>query len=566
MKSRDGSTLGKLSRITLQPWVDHLWMVGLGLAALLLLTVNLGVLPLRDWDEGTVAQVAREIWRSQAGSSSPFASLTWLYPTLGGVPYLNKPTLVHTLIAQCFAIGGVNEWMARLPGALLSALSVPLLYGIGREIFIRRTPAVFAALIYLTSLPVIRHGRLAMLDGALVCFFLFSLWCLLRARRDLRWGLGVGLGFGLMVLTKGAIALLLIGIGFGFIAWDTPRLLTSRYLWCGMALGSVPALAWYGAQWARYGSSFLGINLVDQSFSRLWSPVEGNRGAIWYYLWEILKYTLPWLLFLPQGFWLAWKNRELGWAKLVLVWTGGYLLVISLMQTKLPWYIMPLYPALALVAGAMLASVWNPKDVIGIRPVSQRKFPRFWVILLGGLALISWILCLVFNPIGVFPQPILAIIMGAIALTLTVTTILVLRQDSQFILVLIWGCYVSLLLLMVSPYWLWELQESYPVKPVAALIQQNTPPGTVVFTSYPNGRPSLNFYSDRQVEPVKDSQILARWSQKSPLYLLTDQTTLKRLSLPSVQVLGIAEGWLLVDRAPNPKVFAGLPRSTHTGG
>lgn len=555
MGSWDGSTLGKLKRITFQPWVDPLWMVALGSAALLLLTVNLGGVPLRDWDEGTVAQVAREIWRSHTDPASfPAGSLTWLYPTLEGQPYLNKPTLIHILIAQCFAIGGVNEWMARLPGALLTALSVPLLYGIGREIFVKRTPAVFAALIYLTWLPVVRHGRLAMLDGALVCFFLFSLWCLLRARRDLRWGLGVGIGFGLMALTKGPIALLLIGLGFGFIVWDTPRLLTCRYLWCGMGLGSAPAIAWYWAQWARYGPSFLGINLVDQSFSRLWKPVEGNQGAVWYYLWEILKYTLPWLIFLPQGFWLAWKNRELGWAKLVLLWSAVYLLVISLMQTKLPWYIMPLYPVLALVTGAMLATIWNPKDVIGIRPIAQGKFPRSWIMALGGLAMVGWILCLVFSPVGPFPQPILDIIVTAIAVTLTVTTMLVIRQDSQFILVLIWGCYVSLLLLMVSPYWLWELQESYPVKPVAALIQQNTPPGAVVLTSYPDGRPSLNFYSDRRVTPIAEKQIPDRWSQKPYPYLLTDQATLKRLALPSVQVLGMAEGWLLVDRAQNLKV------------
>jgi 4-amino-4-deoxy-L-arabinose transferase-like glycosyltransferase len=555
MGSWNGSTLGKLKRITFQPWIDPLWMVALGSAALLLLTVNLGGVPLRDWDEGTVAQVAREIWRSSTDPvSSPTGSLTWLYPTLEGQPYLNKPTLLHILIAQCFAIGGVNEWMARLPGALLTALSVPLLYGIGREIFVKRTPAVFAALVYLTWLPVVRHGRLAMLDGALVCFFLFSLWCLLRARRDLRWGLGVGIGFGLMALTKGPIALLLIGLGFGFIAWDTPRLLTSRYLWSGMGLGSAPAIAWYGAQWVRYGPSFWGINLVDQSFSRLWKPVEGNQGAVWYYLWEILKYTLPWLIFLPQGFWLAWKNRELGWAKLVLLWSAVYLLVISLMQTKLPWYIMPLYPALALVTGAMLATIWNPKDIIGTRPITQRKFSQSWIMALGGLATVGWILCLIFSPIGPFPQPILDIIVTAIALTLTVTTILVIRQDSQFILVLMWGCYVSLLLLMVSPYWLWELQESYPVKPVAILIQQNTPPGTVVLTSYPDGRPSLNFYSDRRVIPIAEKQIPARWSQPPYPYLLTDQATLKRLALPSVQVLGMAEGWLLVERAQNLKV------------
>ncbi|HEY9661511.1 MAG TPA: glycosyltransferase family 39 protein, partial [Allocoleopsis sp.] len=117
----------------MQQWItknrsnpDRLIALGLFLAALLLFTINLGGLPLRDWDEGLVAQVAREIWRSS------FDSLIWLYPQMWGEPYFNKPPLMHTLIAGFYAIGGVNEWTARLPSAILTAISVPLLYSVGR--------------------------------------------------------------------------------------------------------------------------------------------------------------------------------------------------------------------------------------------------------------------------------------------------------------------------------------------------------------------------------------------------------------------------------------------------
>lgn len=67
---------------TCDTWLDWVWVVILLLAALLLYTLNLGGVALRDWDEGIVAQVAREI--AQPGGH-------WLYPTLHGAPYFNKP-------------------------------------------------------------------------------------------------------------------------------------------------------------------------------------------------------------------------------------------------------------------------------------------------------------------------------------------------------------------------------------------------------------------------------------------------------------------------------------------
>lgn len=528
-------------------WIDRLWLLALFVAALILFCFNLGELPLRDWDEGIVAQVARDIWRAPAGSQA------WLYPTIAGEPYLNKPPLLHWLIALSYRLGGVSEWTTRLPGAVLSALAVPSLYAISRELTCRRMPAIFGALVYLTLLPVMRHGRLAMLDGALVCFFLLLLMCLLRARRNLRWALGVGFAFGLLCLTKGLAAVLLGAIAVGFLLWDTPRLLTSRYLWWGVALGSLPVLGWYGAQWLHYGQAFLDLGLLQQALSRVWRPVENHTGPPWYYLLEVMKYSLPWLLFLPWGLRRVWENRNMGWAKLLLVWLGGYLLVISLMSTKLPWYVMPLYPALALVVGMELAEIWQPEDAMGVRQPRPR-YPIAWTGSIGLLAVLGWLGCLYFSAIGLEPNAELQILAAAIGLTMSITTFLLVRRDSQFILVLLWGMYVSLLLLTMSHYWLWELYEDYPVKPVAAIVQQGTPIGQTVLTSHPVHRPSLNFYSDRQVVPAAaDSEgvLLAlqqHWQQDDQPYLLLDRQTFSLLKLEQVQRLGESDGWSLVRR------------------
>ena len=122
--------------------IDWLWLILLLLAAVILFSINLGVLPLQDGDEATVARVAREIWQAPAGS------MRWLYPTLGGEPYHQTPPLMQWLIAGAYAVGGVNEWTIRLPSAILTAISVPLLYCLGRELFRQRWAAIYSALIY----------------------------------------------------------------------------------------------------------------------------------------------------------------------------------------------------------------------------------------------------------------------------------------------------------------------------------------------------------------------------------------------------------------------------------
>jgi len=518
-----------------------LLVVGLFFSAAILFVFDLGSLPLRDWDEGIVAQVARDI------SQASLSSWRWLYPRLGDGLYLNKPTLVHSLIAGAYTLGGVNEWTARLPGALLTALSVPLLYGIGREVFPTRKPAIFAALVYLTWMPVVRHGRLAMLDGAVLCFFCFLIWCLLRSRRDLRWALGIGIGVGLICLSKGILGILLGAIAFLFLVWDTPRLLTSRYLWAGLLLGIAPVISWYVAQRLYHGSPSIDGNLLHHSLRRIWDAVERNSGPPWYYLLELLKYGWPWLLFLPQGLQQTWENRNMGWAKLILIWSSIYLLAISVMGTKLPWYILPLYPALALAAGFQCASAWEK--------LRDQPYPRTWLLGLALLAIGSWVGSIYFAGFGSNPAPDVQLTLVATGLTMTVSAVLVAKRDRQFLVILLWGTYVSLLLFVSSDHWVWELAEHYPVKPVAAMIRNGTAEGTELYTTYPDTRPSLDFYSQRQTKDVTDELLLCFWEKAPNPYLLIEQNDMEGLALEEAEILDAVEApvgeqkWLLVGRA-----------------
>lgn len=504
------------------------WLFAFFVAALLLWGIALGDVPLRDWDEGTRALVAREIYRTG----------NWLYPTLQGEPYLLKPPLMDWLIALSYKIGGVGEFTTRFPGAFLTACGVPLLYLLARQLFREQLPAIFSAAVYLTLLPVVRHGRLAMLDGMVVSFFLLSLLCLLKSRQDGRWGLGVGLGLGLIAFTKGLLVIPLGAIAAIFLLVTQQfTILRNAYFWLGIVLGNLPVVAWYIAQWQHYGNSFLQVHFQGQGLERISEDVEGNSAPPWYYLLELLKYTWPWLLFWPGGLYLAWQKRRTHWGVLILIGTVGYLGIISLMRTKLPWYIMPLYPFFTLAVAVQLVQLWQKNN----------KYPQILAGLLGFIAIAAVGGCTYF--IVADPQPALIIMALVVVLMMGLAAWYVKQNNRTFIPILLVGMYLILGLLMTSTSWLWELNEAFPVKPVAALVRQQTEPGAIVYTSFGYRRPSLDFYSDRRIVPADRVKLQQLWSTRP--YLLLDASTLEALDLPGSVSLGTAEGFTLI--APSTK-------------
>jgi 4-amino-4-deoxy-L-arabinose transferase-like glycosyltransferase len=526
-----GTHLEKQHRIA-DRWIDGLWLIGLLLVAILLFSINLGGLPLTDWDEGTLAQVAKEILLAKAGS------MHWLYPTLAGEPYCNKPPIMHWLIAWAYSLGGVNEWTTRIPGAMLTAISVPLLYCIGREIFRLRSAAVYSALIYLTMLPVVRYGRLANLDGIVVTLLMVMILCVLRSRRNLRYCLAVGISFGLICLTKGMVGIFLGAITLAFLFWDTPRLLTSYYLWGGIFLGILPVIGWYFAQLIRYGYSFSQIDLDDQVWNQI-SAINGLPQPLWYYFLEIFQWTWPWLAFLPQTLGFTWENRNFSWAKLIIVWSSVYLLLISLVSVKQPWYILPIYPSLALASGFFLTQTDN------LRLFSP--YPRTWITSFAVLAIVASGTS-IYVGWGNTDTIDLQMIFSAVALTMTLAAILAERSDRQFWQILIWGSYLCLLLLIKSDYWIWELRKAYPVQPVAAMIARANPSVQQIYTSFPYPRSSLNFYSDRTIIPASPGDLQYHWQYDQHPYLLVNASTLENVQFPSIKVMGKSSGWQLITK------------------
>lgn len=422
-------------------WQEWLWLFGLFVAALILFVVNLGSVPLATETESAIASVAREI------APSSFGELRWLFPTVQNQPYFDHSGLIPAAIALFYRWGGMNPWTTRLPGALLAALSVPLLYGVGREVFPHRLPALLSAAVYLTFFPVLYYGRLAVLDGPVLCFSLLMMLSVLRSRRDLRWSLGIGLSLGLLLLTKSGIGLVMGAIALVFVAWDTPRLLKSFYWWSGIVMGLVPAISWYGAQWLHYRDRFTMTEIFGRSLMLHRLALAEYRQPVWFYVGEIAKYAWPWLFFCLYGLHFAQENWNWSWAKLILIWSGVYLLLMSLMMVKVPGSIVPIYPALALAGGATIAEARS-------RP-SFRLYPHFWTIGLLLMACGAAIACVYTSVLQVTQGFDAGLMMSfaSLGLTLGVVAVLIERRDRAFVVMLFWGVYLSTLLFVSSPYW-----------------------------------------------------------------------------------------------------------------
>ncbi|MEO1185032.1 MAG: phospholipid carrier-dependent glycosyltransferase, partial [Cyanobacteria bacterium J06636_27] len=122
------------------------------------------------------------------------------------------------------------------------------------------------------------------------------------------------------------------------------------------------------------------------------------------------------------------------------------------------------------------------------------------------------------------------------------------RGDRQFLKVLLWGTYVSLLLFVKSDYWVWELNEDYPVKPVVQMVARANPAVKTVYISSTINRPSLEFYSEGKIKPASPDELKYYWQHDRQPYFLLDEKALKDFPADSVRVIAKQHDWALVTK------------------
>jgi 4-amino-4-deoxy-L-arabinose transferase-like glycosyltransferase len=275
------------------------------------------------------------------------ASGDWITPRLWGLPWFEKPALLYWLTAIGFQAGLSEDLAPRLPVALLSIGFVLFFAGCMRREFGDRA-AAFSAAILATSVLWLGYSHVGVFDLPLAATFGACMLLVMGKQRTFLQMAMAGTLLGAAMLCKGFVPCVLFLPALWFLRRD----------WKHIALiaagATVVAAPWYALVIARNGAAFIDDFFWKQQFSRFTSPELQHVRPFWFYVPVLLGGFFPWtpigLIFVRQR--SLFRDQRV---QFLLAWVLWGLIFFSISVNKLPGYVLPLFPALAALAGVGLA-------------------------------------------------------------------------------------------------------------------------------------------------------------------------------------------------------------------
>jgi 4-amino-4-deoxy-L-arabinose transferase-like glycosyltransferase len=306
-------------------------------------------------DEGRYAEIPREM----------VASGDWVTPRLNDIKYFEKPALQYWATAAAYSAFGEHHWTARLWPALTGFLGILAVWLAGLRLYGPRA-ALYGAAALGGSILWVLIGHINTLDMGVSFFLSLAIFGFVLAQRDdaparenrnamlLAWS-----ALGLAVLSKGLIGLVLPGAALVlYTLWQRDWALWRRlHLGKGLALLLAITAPWFVAV-SLANPEFFHFFFIHEHFERFMTKAHGRYQPMWYFLPILAVGFLPWTLALVSG--MAGPFRREGAARFrpdrfLLVWIAVVFGFFSVSSSKLVAYILPLFPAAALLAGRALA-------------------------------------------------------------------------------------------------------------------------------------------------------------------------------------------------------------------
>ena len=450
-------------------------------------------------DEGRYSEVAREM----------VASGDYVTPRLDGVAFLDKPALYYWLQASAIYLFGIKEWALRFWPALIGVLGCLMSYITGRTLFSRRA-GILSAIILATSPLYYGAAHYANLDlevavliGITLMFSLLGL----RAEQNKRtlFFLAAYVFAGLAFLTKGLIGIAFptLIIGFWILILNRWSILKKMHLVIGLVIFVAITVPWYYLV-QKANPEFLHFFFVTQQFSRFLTTQDfNNKAAIWFYLPVVFAGFFPWSIFVLQAVAKSlkniWENRQAHANELfLLLWLFIIFTFFSLPKSKTVGYIIPIFPAIALLVGNYLDKLWNNAQ-------SKGFFSCVSLFIFSSITM--FITCITLWYLKPSAELTLAapylLITGIVFLIGGISAFVLLKKDNfaKLMYCLISVAAISLLILSASA----PVLNQKTLKPIAMQLKPLLKPSDEVVTYY-------KFYQDLPIYLERRITIVADWN------------------------------------------------------
>jgi hypothetical protein len=321
------------------------------LFAFALLFFRLGHSTLADWDEAIYAQIAKEMTRNG----------DWLTPHYSNDPWFEKPPLQIWTTAFLFSVFEANELWARATSAFSAVLLVLVTFKVAEHLYDRQV-ALAAMLPLLTGFEFIRQARNGTTDIILTLFIYVGIYAYLRVKNNHynNWWYLFWTSFALGFMVKfWAIAILPISLlTTALLRKNLLSILQSRSFWQGLLVAIVLIAPWHILMLVTSGQAFIDMYVTYNLFERSSSALEGNTGGALFYVMLMPRMFFPWFFLTPIAFLLCVYDhirhqfRDPILVVLVVIVIGIYSLAV---QTKIFHYVLPVFPALAIMIGFTIA-------------------------------------------------------------------------------------------------------------------------------------------------------------------------------------------------------------------
>ncbi len=508
--------------------------------ALVVLTWMSTATSLWDRDEPRYATASLEMARSG----------DLVVPTLNGEPRLHKPAGIYWLMAPGLRLFGNQDWAARLP-AMLAALTIILCcWRMGRRL---ASPAAgaMAALIIAGCPLLLVSGSAATTDAALTAFITLGMVVVVAGlpaapsegrplatmpptTMQLGWWscAGLALAIGCAALVKGPLGWLPLLTALILLLTARSALLSSAGVWLRLAAAGLGGLALFAA-WQRVPAliqthgKFLSEGIGKHVIARGAQAMEGHSGPVWYYVPVLVATFFPWTCLLPLAVASLWRG-PLQVRALVLAWSVPTFLIFSVYATKLPTYLLPIFPGLALAVALLVAG----RSEGAVEPWERPHLTLGrWLLALPCLLLAAALLALPVAgmlPMGWFgrnaqalvplhhlPHLLLAVVGPAmVLLALLVLGWRLLHRGRLMQGAVALGVGMLLFVLALALRAMPAVKDIQPSPLIAAQVLAGSPPGTPVWV-VDYDEPSLLFALDRGRVPLLAEDQVAAWASST---------------------------------------------------